>query len=245
MNKNEDEDKEFPTPLCSDEKCYTNCPGHTLLDVTNCSVDELLKELSKNTNLLNEFKKKMLSDYSVYVEESVCACHLHDVRETACALCNNKHYKTVFKVGNQSFTLAEDESEEAAHYCNLMRKSFLQAINSMLGIKSHIMRCIVCEKELESTFARDYEPSSPPSEATVWTTQGNYGTKIFNEELTNSSSNIKRRLEAYICDKCLTERAGMVYTRISENNKDDIYLNGIKDSYQFPPGFFETVAEDE
>lgn len=230
-HEEDDEEREYPTSLCYDEKCYTNCPGHTFLDVANCSIDELFEELNKNKNLLNDFKKKILGDYSVNVEEYSSACHLHDIKNASCALCNNKHYKTKFTVGNQSFTLAEDDSEEALHHCNLIKDSFIQAINNMLGIKEHIMVCIVCEKELSSAYKYSTEPSCPPNDATVWYTHGNYGSTIWDEEVKNTSSYKKYRLEAYICDKCLTERASKVYTRITENGKDDIYLVGIKDSY--------------
>jgi len=64
--------------------------------------------------------------------------------------------------------------------------------------------CICCEKKLEPCGGVEPDSlSNPPNEATYWQTSGNFGSRVFDSPV--------ERLETYICDDCLKEKARFVY----------------------------------
>jgi hypothetical protein len=78
--------------------------------------------------------------------------------------------------------------------------------------------CFRCDKQLEATYSEIHGVEDSiyitPDDATVWTSLGNYGSTVFDGgEFTG------RRLELYICDECLKERAGMVYEHYRVNTE--------------------------
>ncbi len=66
--------------------------------------------------------------------------------------------------------------------------------------------CFCCEKKLESSFPEHDTFSTPPSDATCWTSIGNYGSTVF-----DGGEFTSQRLEMYICDDCLIKKAKLVY----------------------------------
>jgi hypothetical protein len=89
---------------------------------------------------------------------------------------------------------------------------------------NHKMVCFVCDKNLGAAMTGDdCGPEIPPSGATVWYTGGNYGTTVFDP------MNSNKRLEAYVCDECLKERAARVYTVVQHVKTEKTYLPGIVD----------------
>lgn len=69
-------------------------------------------------------------------------------------------------------------------------------------------KCFCCEKDIGHAGPPDGEDSisNPPDDATYWQTLGNYGSTVFDGgEFTGE------RLEMFVCDKCLVEKAHLVY----------------------------------
>lgn len=66
--------------------------------------------------------------------------------------------------------------------------------------------CFCCEKALESTFPEKDTFSTPPNDATHWTSIGNYGSTVF-----DGGEFTSEQLEMYICDSCLVKKAKLVY----------------------------------
>ena len=58
-------------------------------------------------------------------------------------------------------------------------------------------RCLICEKELQPDVV-DYQS------ATIWTTQGGYGSGVYDPECGSVY------LEAIICDECLVRKKGLI-----------------------------------
>jgi hypothetical protein len=66
--------------------------------------------------------------------------------------------------------------------------------------------CFCCEKALESSFPDHDTFSTPPNDATCWTSIGNYGSTVF-----DGGEFTSEQLEMYICDSCLVKKAKLVY----------------------------------
>jgi len=68
--------------------------------------------------------------------------------------------------------------------------------------------CFCCEKSIGHAGPTDGKDSisNPPDDATYWQTLGNYGSTVFDGgEFTGE------RLEMFVCDSCLKEKAHLVY----------------------------------
>lgn len=71
--------------------------------------------------------------------------------------------------------------------------------------------CFVCEKPLESAMYLsknkfDQTFSEGPSNATCWTTRGNYGSTLFDQ-----APYERDFLEISICDACLSDKSELVF----------------------------------
>jgi hypothetical protein len=58
-------------------------------------------------------------------------------------------------------------------------------------------RCLICEKEIAADAVAVYN-------ATVWTSQGNYGSGVYDP------LDDRMFLEACICDSCLIQKKGLI-----------------------------------
>jgi hypothetical protein len=71
------------------------------------------------------------------------------------------------------------------------------AFAAVLLLGSMTKRCLICEKEIE-------EDAISVSNATVWTSHGNYGSGVYDP------ANAAVFLEAFICDSCLIHKKELV-----------------------------------
>ena len=60
--------------------------------------------------------------------------------------------------------------------------------------------CLRCDKQLNDSFQRDLWPIPAPSEGTLFTSRGNYGSTLWDP----GPSPDRRYLLAVICDECLS-----------------------------------------
>ena len=74
--------------------------------------------------------------------------------------------------------------------------------------------CFVCEKSISSalTGKARQKPDEPPSGATCWSTNGNYGSEVY-DPLANGS---EEKLEICICDECLKQKRALVNKFVEE-----------------------------
>ena len=79
--------------------------------------------------------------------------------------------------------------------------------------------CICCEKSIGSALYNPEEDTldGPPDDATVWSTNGNFGSTVFDP------IDSKLRLELFVCDQCLREKSHMVYAAKTINKPTTVY----------------------
>jgi hypothetical protein len=87
--------------------------------------------------------------------------------------------------------------------------------------------CIICWKQLRNSKTQGFgqEFTDTPSDATIFTAYGNYGSKVFD-------SFGDRLLEVSICDQCLLDNAsGILHGKIKDKKVENIQtLDVILDS---------------
>jgi len=78
------------------------------------------------------------------------------------------------------------------------------------------IECLICGKLLTLDGIGDEQtnPYAPPLDATVWRSDGNYGTELYDPCCGWSPNMESEHLEAYICDACLRKRKAKVQRRI-------------------------------
>jgi hypothetical protein len=84
-----------------------------------------------------------------------------------------------------------------------------QVLDDFVGITSKVVRhCFCCEKPLlgaiDGELKQDF--NEPPSDATVWTGNGNYGSTVMDDCFES------KLYEISICDDCLKSRAKHVFS---------------------------------